>query len=159
MNAYAKPKPARRTSPRYPDLTAYTVHERDTGPGWQFWVSPTLLAELQALHASGRVEIAWLTTWERAAQTRVEPALGLPRFPVAGTSGGRRSDWLWKARAATEALALHRPIIWTDDEDINTHARDAYAQSGLPHLLITPHPAAGLTPADVAAIRVFAESN
>lgn len=139
----------------YEDLTEYDV-PADNGRTYRFWTSPSLLADIIALHESNTVEIAWLTTWQHQANDHVSPTLGLPTFPVAADQGGRFSDYHWKSRAAVEALQLQRSIIWIDDTEIDEDSRRTYAESNVPHLLITPNDQVGLTKADIASIREFA---
>lgn len=158
LNAW-RYRPAETTLPSggYEDLAEYDV-PADNGRTYRFWTSPSLIADVIALHESHTVEIAWLTTWQHQANRHVSPTLGLPTFPVVADQGGRFSDYHWKSRAAVEALQLERPIIWIDDTEIDDESRRSYEESFVPHLLIAPDDEIGLTRADIANIREFATS-
>ena len=155
LNAYKHdPKKAPLPAHAYQDLTSYSVSTVG-GRAFTFWTSPTLISEINALDASGTVEIAWLTTWQYQANACVSPVLGLPQFPVAADQGGRFSDYYWKPRAASEALTLDRPIIWIDDVENAESVRKEYEESDIPHLLIAPDSRHGLLPGDIAAVKEF----
>jgi len=155
LNAY-RYRPAESVLPvgGYEDLTEFDVYV-DEDRSYRFWTSPTLISELKEIASSGLVEVAWLTTWENRANLKVCPVLGLPVFPVAAGQYGRFSDYYWKPRAAVEAIELGRPIVWVDDVEIRSTEREAFAESGLPHLLIAPDPEFGLTRGDMSSIRDF----
>lgn len=137
----------------YDDLAEFTVPTTG-GQAFRFWTSPRLIADIVALHEAGAAEIAWVTTWEHDANLHAGPILGLPEFPVAAMKT-RFDDYSWKPCAAVEALQLGRPVVWIDDVEIGEPQRRAYADSGLPHVLISPDPRHGLTRSDVARVRDF----
>lgn len=155
LNAFQyRPAETDQPADAYTDLHEYDV-PTDFGRTYRFWTSPTLIAEIAALHATGTVDIAWLTTWENQANTHAARVLGLPTFPVAATRGGRFSDYYWKARAGLEAMQLGRPVIWIDDTEVTPTEIDAYRESDVPHLLIAPDPAVGLTRTHMDDVRQF----
>ena len=137
----------------YQDYCEYLVDANDVRT-YRFWTSSTVIRVLRELHESGMVEIAWLTTWEHQANEHVGPTLGLPTFPVLATMN-KISDHAWKTNAAIEASQLHRPVIWLDDTEITPRSEEAYAESGVPHLLIRPDYDIGLTKSDIARIMDF----
>ena len=159
LNAYQY-RPAETETKRgdYTDLNEYSIGT-DIGRTFRFWTSPTLIAEINDLHNSGKVEIAWLTTWTHQANRHVSPALGLPYLPVFADCGGRLSDYHWKSRAAVDAAQLGRPIIWIDDAEITPHDRATYRTTGTPHLLIAPDAERGLTRTDMEKVRAFIEQH
>jgi len=78
--------------------------------------SPKMVGRILGLHEAGKVEIRWLTTWGRWANTDLKQ-LGLPEFTVAAESPYREPDasW-WKLSAAQDLFAQGHMIIWTDDD-------------------------------------------
>jgi hypothetical protein len=101
---------------------------RGTYNGFVLSWDPTVTERLRELHASGRVELQWLTTWtERADELLAEP-MGLPRglrthsrdgvLPTGfeGPLGGAAGWWkLTAARSVAEAEPGRR-IVWIDDD-------------------------------------------
>lgn len=159
INAYGyRPGETDLPDGAYRDLTEFSVNVAD-GRAFRFWTSPTLVAEIVALHESDTVEIGWLTTWQHQANVCAATVLGLPQFPVVADQGGRFSDYYWKPRAAVEALRLQRSVIWVDDAEVGPAEHAAFHQSGLPSLIIEPNPRVGLTATDMQRIRDFLAEN
>lgn len=159
VNAYAyRPGTTALPNDAFTDLQEFPVLT-DGGQSFRFWVSPMLVASLLVL--AEQVEVAWLTTWQDQANSRVAPALGLPAFPVAARDCAALGRWDsdWKVQAALEALQLGRPLIWADDTEIGPRARRVFAASGVQHQLIVPHPRVGLTRADLEAMSRFAAAH
>lgn len=93
-----------------------------TARGFPIRYSPTMVGRILALHESGAVEVRWLTTWGRHANTDLTP-LGFPEFAVAAEMPFRERDGWWKYPVAKELFEQGQAIIWTDD-DI-TYSSDA----------------------------------
>ena len=132
-------------------------HELISLNQWQryhIFVAEGLIEFINEMQGSGKVEIVWATTWLDQANTHLAPAFGLPLLEVGARPIGT-DDGNYKHRAAREAIAAGRSVIWTDDVEINDVMREEFLASGLRHLLIAPDEVYGLTPADCAKIREF----
>ena len=106
------------------------------------------------LLALGADALVWSTSWLGEANEAVGPRLGLPPLPFV--------DWPdeddepprgvhWKT-AGVVAWAAGRPFAWLDDEVTDADRRWVAAHHPAPALLHRVDPAAGLTPADLAAV-------
>ena len=165
-----------------PDTTIWPRWQRGDasadGMTWPIVFSLDVVEQLRDWHASGRVELQWLTTWGHSANGALRQLLGLPELVVAGTyddsaSGGKAgttavahaavapsapdplSGQWWKYDAAQRVLAAYpgRLVIWVDDElhDPDGPFRNwALTQPDL-HA-VGPAPLTGLTPDDLAVI-------
>ena len=132
-------------------------HELISVNQWQryhIFVAEGLIDFINEMHASGKVEIVWATTWLDHANTHLAPAFGLPTLEVGARPIGM-DDHYYKHRAARAGIAAGRRVIWTDDVEITAQMRQEFTESGLSHLLIAPDEVYGLTPADCAKIREF----
>lgn len=160
-----------------PDATAWptwrTGKAKAAGSKWPITWAPPVVKAVRRIHATGTVDIRWLTTWEDAANDSLAPLLGLPELPVAsrvrgGDSGrsprgftqtreGARSGW-WKFDVAQRILdpAPYRPLIWTDDDlSWEPDARAWAEQRPSPTLLVAPATDVGLTAEHLEAIEEF----
>lgn len=147
LNAVCHPSRPPQTWDHWRSGTAVAAGKR-----FAITFSPDLMAGIRELHESGVVEIRWLTTWAHDANRSLRELLELPEFPVAGEPV-YAGAW-WKLPCAVRAAEAERPLIWTDDDlDAAVTARRWAADTGV--LAIAPHPAVGLIPADLDAIRTF----
>jgi len=119
------------------------------------WLNPRHGPDLLELADRTGAELAWATTWGHRANRVIGPALGLPSLPVvefAGPHADTRPDWKFPAVARH---AYGRPLAWLDDDfDLYATAQDAFLakRGGMPTVLVPVDPAAGITPADCAAV-------
>jgi len=136
----------------WPDFTTFRAR------GFTIRYSPSLLARVAALHAQGRVEVRWLTTWWETANQHLGEAFGLPELVVANTEQefSARGQW-WKLPVAQRLRAeTGRRLVWTDDD--LTHVDDAVdwvRAQGDEVLAISPNTYVGLTPADLDTIEAW----
>lgn len=154
----------------WPDWRQGTVASNDQRLG--IWFSPTVIATIADMHATGQVEARWLTTWGSEANDDLRELLGLPfltvaaepprsvqgTHPSADAPSSMEVSW-WKLAAAKDVSAAEptRPMIWTDD-DLRFH-RSAQAWGAECHdrrLLVAPPTAVGLTPRNLRTVRAFA---
>lgn len=108
----------------------------------------------------GVVEHAWATTWNDLANTVLGPLIGLDPMPVAHvyrkfSEYDQTAGWKWRH---VVDYANGRPFAWIDDGfTMGMLGRaDARSRTTAPTLLITAHPAVGLTDAMVDDVRGFA---
>lgn len=121
---------------------------------------------ISRVHAEGRVEICWLTTWQRRAMEVFAPQMGLPelrlpRVDFQGLAEGQQNDLWWHKWASVRHHAEEdhhdeRTVIWTDDDiadhnaliggGINEWVRQR-KWNNLRSLVISPDPRVGLIPA------------
>jgi hypothetical protein len=131
------------------------------GTGWKMRWAPALMDRIRALHASGRVEIRWATTWCAYAD-QLERMWRLPPLgrafnePINGRAAG-----MAKLAAARAVLADGRRLIWTDDDEVPAPDWPLYAELTADGraLLIRPRGNRGLQPADMDAIEAFADGD
>jgi len=121
--------------------------------------APELIDRLRSLHADGKVELRWCTTWCLDADV-LEELWELPRLDRALDADPmpRGADcWPLKLAAAQEVLAEGRRLIWTDDDALPKPGptRDELTAGGLA-LLLAPKPNRGLRPEDLDRIESFA---
>jgi hypothetical protein len=121
-----------------------------------------LVGALNRLAPTPGLRCVWLTSWEELAPAVLCPVTGLDggRWPVL-TAGGAGSgvDW-WKLEAIQADVEFARPegIIWVDDQLAFEGRAQAWAGIlGRRALLVSPDPRRGLSPAELSAIRAFAE--
>ncbi|GAB7189961.1 hypothetical protein NUM3379_06670 [Kineococcus sp. NUM-3379] len=118
--------------------------------------APALLQRIRALHAGGRVDIRWCTTW-CADAGQLEQMFELPVLPRAWPDRLLGEDAAAaKLAAARQVLAEGHRLIWTDDDEVPTDGpvRDELTGTGRA-LLIRPKPSLGLQPRDLDAIEAF----
>jgi hypothetical protein len=84
---------------------------------WPIVAAQPVLDFIELVHATGRAEIRWHTSWQEFA-VNVSRSLGLPEFPLqpAPEFDEPVSLTWWKLPAAQRVLAEGRSLIWTDDD-------------------------------------------
>ena len=91
----------------------------------------------------------WLTTWEEAANEIICPALGWEPLPVVDRRMVPENPW-WKLNAIIRFLEVNGgPFIWVDDDiatEEHVHGSLANYARDIPHLVISPDTATGITP-------------
>jgi hypothetical protein len=113
---------------------------------------------VRRVHAAGRAEIRWHTTWRTAAVTHFAPVLGLPGCAMSIATEWREPEaplW-WKVPAVQRETARGRRVLWIDDE-IDAHREGPPATAAAitaldtdPYaVLVSPDRDRGLTPADL----------
>jgi hypothetical protein len=140
----------------------YDFHEFQEGDKtWKLLLNQQHGIELNAL--AEIFELAWATSWEHGANRLIAPRLGLPSdlavivWPPDPRQPPRKGSWKTPHIAAWVG---DRPFVWIDDE-VNRYDRfflEAVEGIG-PHLLHRVEPNIGLSSADFAAIRLWAEGN
>lgn len=134
-----------------PDRSAWPADawRRATVQGAKLLVASPVLDFIHQVHAAGRAEIRWHTTWRDGAHL-VAAEFGLPEFAVAHApecADAQSAGWWWKRPAAERVLRDEgRPLVWTDDDlvwDLGRQAQDRLRRLG-PALLIAPSPLTGL---------------
>lgn len=139
--------------------------DRNVWPSWRseyvgevmagFTIATDVLAALHSVHASGRVEIRWCTTWQEDA-VAIGAAFGLPRWKVEQlpmTCGGAWSKHVVAARVLREHA--ERVVVWTDDEITHrarTESAVAATLTARQMHALAPDPTRGLTPDDLDAV-------
>ncbi|GHJ44321.1 hypothetical protein Cs7R123_16630 [Catellatospora sp. TT07R-123] len=127
------------------------------GIEWPLLAARPVLDFLHRVHAEGRAEIRWHSTWQSYA-VNVGTALGLPRWPVAecpefAEDGDAeiasplivvRHHW-WKLPTAQRVLDEGRPLLWTDDDARHQLRRRDRAGWGAWALVVAPPVESGLT--------------
>lgn len=122
--------------------------------------NPAIVEHINEIHSSGRVNIVWLTTWGKDANTFISPALGLPEFEVAADPDDEAvetfgRDW-WKFKTVQEWHAdnLHKRFVWTDDD--LAIEREATQWARMRNFYIAhPNPYKGLLTNEIDHIRSF----
>ena len=176
---------------RWPDRSAWSDWASGSAATgayrWPIWWSPTVTATVAELHATGVVEVRWLTTWGRHANEELRELLGLPAFEVAGeptrsadpTAGGAAatSDAASHAEVAGAGArdpltgrwwkfdvvrALHdaepdRRIVWTDDDLAFQAGVRAWMHAHVACLLVAPTAQVGLTSRQLQHIRDYCQ--
>lgn len=84
LNAFPPPRPA-ATPWHY-----RTVAVPAGGHTFTVTVADEVLAFLHDVHAAGRAEVVWCTTWGDDARTALAPMLELPRWPISPYPDGVR---------------------------------------------------------------------
>ena len=129
------------------------------GLGYKIRFAVGLCTWLRRLHAGGRVDIRWATTWVDEID-QIEKAMRLPSWPCAFSLKAPEADGdVEKYRAAIRVVEVERrPLIWTDDAAIPADGSLAYARltaPGVPLHIARPQLNRGLQPADLVAIEAF----
>lgn len=138
------------------------------------WGGPPLPVVLNPGHGPALLALAdvfdlvWATAWEDGANADIAPLIGLPSLPVIefGIDYEKvRDDAIrfgvgnrlhWKSPAVA-AYTAGRPFVWFDDE-LSVLDEEFFAGGDLPCALRRIDPARGLTTADLAAARAWAET-
>lgn len=101
---------------------------------------------LLALSQTTACELAWGTAWEKRANEKVAPRLGLPSLPIIPVSmepPGLDYGVLWKT-GHIAAYAAGRPLVWLDDHPCDLDSAFLAAHGVPDHLIIVIDPEAGL---------------
>lgn len=167
VNAISKQLPTRCWPPG--QWTKAKIKARD-GVEYPFaWAAP-VVQWLTGLHASGRAEIRWHTTWQHEALV-VGQTLGLPEFAVqecpewqqycdngsalrADLARARMPGW-WKYPAAERVLTEEkRKLIWIDDDiyEYVTPRSRKVLRSVHTIELVCPSSGTGLVARDIALV-------
>lgn len=127
--------------------------------------SATVIATVAAAVDAG-VSVRWLSTWRE--HTRLLPPIlaGLPEIPwldesvlSPGAGGGlddreRMVSGPWKVAVAKAAVAEDAPLLWTEDAlSVDMLSESWRRARSAPTVFVRPHPAQGLIPRDVRAVR------
>lgn len=136
----------------WPDYVTFSAR------GFLLRYSPTLTSRIAELHATGRVEVRWLTTWEGDADRLLAPRMGLPPLAVASAAGEASAGggW-WKLPVAQRVREESgRRLVWTDDDldRVDEALEWARDQAG-DVLAVSPSSYVGLTPDDLAVIEAW----
>lgn len=133
--------------------------------GYRVFLSKVHGPMLLDFAAEHDVELAWATTWEGEANTRIGPVIGLPELPVVDLgwqrkfSGTIRSEH-WKFDGVLK-FAAGRPLAWFDDDFGYFHKERAWfeAERGhTPTLLHHVDPKVGLRADDLDAVAAWLRS-
>lgn len=144
-----------------PPPEAFADFEAHAARGFLLRLSREMGRRLMALPA----ELCWATTWADTIDRDVAPFCGLPeglrvaaRAPL--EEAALATNWkLVQIRRLVEAE--RRPFVWVDDDALSwpgPNGEDAgtwAGRLGLPHLLVAPDPAIGLTGAAIDQIARF----
>jgi hypothetical protein len=114
-------------------------------------LSATAGEHLQKLAAA--FELAWCSGWEEKANEYLPHALGLPEsFPhLSFAPAVPETRGHWKLAAIERYAGSTRPVAWIDDAHDERCQSWALERPG-PTLLVTTHPASGLTEDQVAEL-------
>jgi hypothetical protein len=140
----------------------------------RIWFDPEVVAGLNKLVDEGLVQLIWASTWDRAANRLLVPAIGLLRGPYDVAEIGTRYGDQMAAGIWVKTLAVGRwlrenglqnaPIVMVDDLLTNKASgfmspqrRSMEVVGGDQMLFIATQPEQGLHVAQVAEIRSFAE--
>lgn len=139
----------------------FSVHE---ARGFELRLSPAMGRSLVRLQA----ELCWATTWADTVDRDVAPYCDLPPgLRVAARPPEEPAALLtnWKLVQVRRLVeASRRPFVWVDDDALDwagpdgVDARSWAAGCPVPHLLVAPHPATGLTPRQVEEIGAFLDA-
>jgi hypothetical protein len=89
-----------------------------TARGFPMRYSPSMIKRIRALHDSGVVEVRWLTTWGRYANTDLTQ-FGLPELKVQAEMPFRERHGWWKLPVVQQLFEKGRTIVWTDDDIVS----------------------------------------
>ncbi|MGK3708889.1 HAD domain-containing protein [Arthrobacter sp. IK3] len=159
---------------------AYTDHRFDPAPrsasGWDGnwnpmeiggafpgWWSEEMVQETDRLIGHPLVSPRWLTTWEEGAPEQLVPALSIAGgaiWPViTGVEYDDPMNWQWwKLAALKNDLAATEPdaFIWIEDDvPFDPKAIQWLQTVPIPHLVISPKTAVGVTRGHTAEIEAF----
>lgn len=104
-------------------------------------------------------ELVWASTWMAEANEVGAPRLGLPALPVVDWPDDDEEPQRglhWKTGPLTR-WAAGRPFVWLDDEITDADRHWVASHHSQPALLLRIDPYAGLTDADVVAVRRWLE--
>lgn len=140
-----------------------TWHPMTIGGAYKGWWSEELVAELDRLTAAPHISPRWLTTWEEGAPQQLAPTLSMNRgalWPVLdGSLDDDPGNWnWWKLDAIKRDLAATQPeaFIWVEDDVPFDPKTVTWLQTvAIPHLVISPKTAIGVTRGNVAEIEAF----
>jgi hypothetical protein len=144
-------KPGWSAAPRRFDVTD------KWGMTWPLRWAPALIQRIARIHAEGRAEVVWCTTWCPSAQL-LEQLWHLPELRRSWTDDLHGYAAVEAKRAAARAvLADGRRLIWTDDDAFPKRGPlvDELTADGRA-LLIKPDQRRGLQRTDLDDIDVFA---
>lgn len=118
--------------------------------------APSLITEIQAIVASGLVEVVWCTTWCDEVR-QLEKLWGLPELSVAFRNLATKYTGDAKRQAAEAVLRAGNRLVWTDDSEVPSYGSpDHWALRSLGDcLLIDPYEDEGLNAEHIAEIRAF----
>lgn len=143
---------------------AYGDFEEHEARGFVLRLSRAMGRRLAQLPA----ELCWATTWADTIDRDVSPYCGLPgglRVAAWPPADGPEALVNWKLVQIRRLVESEvRPFVWVDDDALSwpgPDGADAYAWSAglaLPHLLLSPDPAKGLTEEEIGRIAGFLES-
>lgn len=143
--------------------------ERGVFRGYTLSWDPTVTRRLADWHASGRIELQWLTTWVHHADELLAEPMGLPRGlrvheradgegPTGFTTSLAGAPNWWKLVAAQAVVAEQpgRRTVWIDD-DLAMQAEDTAAWlAGNPDVLVVaPVLETGLTHAQLDDVEAW----
>ena len=140
----------------------------------RIWFDPEVVAGLNRLVDEGLVQLIWASTWDRAANRLLVPAIGLLGGPYDVAEIGTRYGDSMAAGFWVKTLAVGRwlqenglqgaPIVMVDDLLTNQASgfmspqrRSIDVVGGDPNLFIATQPKRGLHVEQVAEVRAFAE--
>lgn len=131
---------------------------RATGSGTSgpptIW-SPSVVTLLHEALSAG-VEVVWLSDAPLDSELMLE--VGLPT--LARVPHPVRGQHVWPKLTAARAVAVNRPLLWTDADLAREHEALHWARTRLsPTLTLTPHILLGLTPKMVGQIRTWIAAN
>lgn len=168
LNGVAKQKPLKAWPERDWHKAIYTEGSNRYPLMW----STPVVDWITGLHASGRVEIRWHTSWQQAAHEFAR-IVGLPAFAVQDcpefeqfmANGSRLAAQLiaesmpgwWKYPAVHRFLAEGRPVIWIDDEIIDEVPRRLRHLLTSQHklCLVIPTPGSGIARKQMVEVEAF----
>lgn len=119
--------------------------------------APALVDKIKKLHASGRIEIRWCTTWCDYISS-IEKLLGLPQFKCESIPPQGITQQA-KINAAIGVIEERRPLIWIDDNAIPVRgaagwdSRLKFPTAG--RLYVVPNPVNGIQPAHIEKIERY----
>ncbi len=160
-----------------------TGEAQAAGRTWPLRWSPSVVAGVRRW--TELADVQWLTTWGHAANAGLAALLGLPQLPVAGTHDAPPpvvtahadpdadalaevtpaapdplSGRWWKFDVVRALLADGpRPLVWVDDDLAGDADVRAWVRGHSRCLLVAPHPLAGLTAPELAAVQRFLVEN
>jgi hypothetical protein len=123
--------------------------------------APALILRIRTLHAAGRVEVRWATTWVDHID-QITTIMHLSTWPAFTLTQPNCDAYAAKYTAALHVVETERrPLIWTDDEvipDDHDPACRRLREAGPPVLLIRSRPNRGLQPDHLDQIEAFTAS-
>lgn len=143
-----------RKPPRWPGPMG-----KDAALGFPLRWAPPLVDAINAIHASGKAEVRWATTWllgdSVADITRIT---GLGPFPAAFPVSKSIDFHDAKRAAAKDVVAAGNRLVWTDDDAIPARKIDLIDLLGDDdgsYLAVRPPETRGLSTSDVDRILAF----